>query len=512
MVKTMNKHNNGTAYKPPLAFDAATKRRFDDNGFMHVDACHITKEQVAPYYGHEIPDYERFNLDPHKIYYGYRSAEELQKGLETFNGLPLLLHHHPESADEPQKEYRVGSVGTSAEWNAPYIDNVLSITDKVGIKAVKDGVCRQISSAYQYDPDFTKGEFEGKPYDFIMRNIRGNHVALVEEGRAGPDVVVADAQIVNPQKGKSVMMKLKDFFRGAWDSDIEDEVTEDGADKVVKVKAIIESIKDVIPPEKLAELEGILDEMAEVGEDEEPVDPVDAIAKEKITEKFDEDKPEEKEEEVEVEEETEDEDKIHDGLNAEEAYKLGEKDQIRKEEREEIPGGEDDNTAELIAAGENHERDKLMSEHMDAADRAWDACGMDSDDPAIKAAFSKGFAWGMKDGEKNAKRHAALAQDAAINGAIDRATKKLEAQFEAAAEVGKVIGNVKAMAFDSVSGIYAHALSEMGIPSSAYSAESAKDVFNIIVKQREVQLAQDANLAVPSKKYSGAFAGLNDIK
>ena len=29
-----------------------------------------------------------------------------------------------------------------------------------------------------------------------MRDIRGNHVALVEEGRAGPDVLVADANIV----------------------------------------------------------------------------------------------------------------------------------------------------------------------------------------------------------------------------------------------------------------------------------------------------------------------------
>ena len=26
-----------------------------------------------------------------------------------------------------------------------------------------------------------------------MRNIRGNHVAIVEEGRAGPDVLVADS-------------------------------------------------------------------------------------------------------------------------------------------------------------------------------------------------------------------------------------------------------------------------------------------------------------------------------
>src|SRR5262249_21805840 len=32
-------------------------------------------------------------------------------------------------------------------------------------------------------------------YDGVMRNLRGNHVALVEDGRAGDDVVVGDAAL-----------------------------------------------------------------------------------------------------------------------------------------------------------------------------------------------------------------------------------------------------------------------------------------------------------------------------
>lgn len=35
---------------------------------------------------------------------------------------------------------------------------------------------------------------EGVAFDGIMRNIAGNHVALVQEGRAGPDVFVSDSQ------------------------------------------------------------------------------------------------------------------------------------------------------------------------------------------------------------------------------------------------------------------------------------------------------------------------------
>jgi len=37
-----------------LTFDAASKRRFDENGFLHVEASPISKEAVNDYYGHEM--------------------------------------------------------------------------------------------------------------------------------------------------------------------------------------------------------------------------------------------------------------------------------------------------------------------------------------------------------------------------------------------------------------------------------------------------------------------------
>lgn len=469
--------NTKSLRREALSFDAQSRRRYDDNGFMHVDGCHITKEQVVPYYGHEIPDWQKFGLDSHKMYYGYRPASELEKAVETFNGLPLLLHHHPESADRPQKEYRVGSVGTSAVWNPPYIDNALSITDKVGIQAVNDGYAREISSAYQYEPDFTSGEFEGQAYDFIMRNIRGNHVALVEKGRAGPDVVVADAQLINPNEEKTLMSKLRDFFKGAWDSEetqVEAPITED-VDKAADIRKVIAELLPMVPEEKLEALVGTLKDLAYAKPDATEQPKVEPTAQ------------------------------TEDGLNAAEAFKAGENDQIRKEEREEIPGGEDENTAEMVAAGENFERDKLMSEHMDA-EKAWDACGMDSDDPAVKEAFTKGFAWGMKDGEREEETR--LAQDAAIDARVAEIGKALEAKFEAAEEVGRQVGSLRALAFDSSNDIYIHGLKEMGIPAGMYSAESARDVFRMAVKMAEKPIAQDK----APVEFSGKFAGLNNIR
>ena len=198
--------------KDTVVFDAKSARHYDENGFLHVDPCHITKEQVVPYYGREIPGWRELGLEADKIYHVYRPAEELEKAYKTFNGLPLLLEHHPESAENPQKLHRVGSLGDQAIWNPPYIDVALHVTDQDAIDAIKDGRFKELSAAYQYDPVLHYGEFDGSPYEVVMTNIRGNHVALVKEGRAGPDVVVADAK---PKRSITEWLEHKKVFKTA---------------------------------------------------------------------------------------------------------------------------------------------------------------------------------------------------------------------------------------------------------------------------------------------------------
>ena len=205
-----------------MSFDSApSQRRKDENGFMHVDASHITKEQVVKYYGREIPGWQELKLDPERLYNVYRPADEIEKAAPTFDGLPLLLQHHLESADEPQKEFRVGSISRPV-WNAPYLDCDLHITDGAAIDAIEHGDFKEISAAYLYDPVLERGTFDGDDYEIVMRNLRGNHVALVEKGRAGADVVVADSA---PRILRSFAawvrrnpLALKDTETTAWDA------------------------------------------------------------------------------------------------------------------------------------------------------------------------------------------------------------------------------------------------------------------------------------------------------
>lgn len=198
-----------------LIFDSASVRSIDANGFMHVALTPISKATVNPYLGREVPGWQEQGLEADRIYYGLRDPEELKKAAPTFNGLPVLMDHHAISADNPAKEHVVGSTGTDAVYDAPYLKNSLSITDADAITAIEDGSMKEISCCYSFVPDYTPGEYnvggEAVHYDFVMRDILGNHVALVEEGRAGHDVKVADCmpRLKITKKGEVLEMNKK---------------------------------------------------------------------------------------------------------------------------------------------------------------------------------------------------------------------------------------------------------------------------------------------------------------
>lgn len=177
---------------PVLAFDRSTRFK-DEDGRLHVPCCNIAKATVSPYLGREIPGYKRLGLHPNAIYQLYRDPDELRKAANTFDNSPLLIKHVPVSADVPENELIVGTIGSNVRYEHPYLKASLAAWTQEGIDLIESGQQEQLSPGYRFDADMTPGNSpEGLPYHGVMRNIRGNHVAIVENGRQGPDVVVAD--------------------------------------------------------------------------------------------------------------------------------------------------------------------------------------------------------------------------------------------------------------------------------------------------------------------------------
>lgn len=213
-----------------LAFDRATVRRIDVDGRMHVEISNISKATVNPYRGSEIPDWEVLGLDANRIYFLLRDPQELEKAAPTFNNIPLLSKHIPVSAAEPQKEFVVGATGSNASYQAPYLKNSLVVWDAVAIALIESEEQKELSSAYRYRADMTPGVYEGVAHDGVMRDIRGNHVALVEVGRAGPDVVVGDSSTLNPSEiPKMKLSKTAAVVAGALGAHIRPRLAQDAA-------------------------------------------------------------------------------------------------------------------------------------------------------------------------------------------------------------------------------------------------------------------------------------------
>ncbi|HRT22338.1 MAG TPA: DUF2213 domain-containing protein [Candidatus Hydrogenedentes bacterium] len=192
-----------------LAFDRSA-RRIDADGRLHVDRSHISKATVNPYYGKEIPGYEALGLQPDVVYRLLRDPVELERAAPTFARLPVLSEHVPITVakvaeDEELKKLIVGAIGSDVTFAAPYLDADLCVWDSAAIAGIETDKVRELSCAYRYVPVMEPGEFEGQPYDGRMTEIQGNHLALVEVGRAGSDVVVADR---NPFNFKETAMKM----------------------------------------------------------------------------------------------------------------------------------------------------------------------------------------------------------------------------------------------------------------------------------------------------------------
>lgn len=153
----------------------------------------------------------------------FRPPDEVfnQDALESFSLVPLTNDHPPVGYLDSNntKQYQVGTVEFPQQDGERTRARML-VTDEKAIRDVMSGKA-QISCGYTCDLEETPGEYEGVRYDAVQRNIRGNHVAIVTEGRAGPEVclrvdtkeLVLDIKQSDmyalTQKGKPNMVKLR---------------------------------------------------------------------------------------------------------------------------------------------------------------------------------------------------------------------------------------------------------------------------------------------------------------
>ena len=430
-----------------VALDAESKRTYDDNGFLHVSISPLTRVQVAPYHGSEIPGWQSLGLDPERIYKGYRSAEELSKPetIESVNGIPIQLMHHMDYADAPAKATRVGSTGTDAAFHDPYLTNSLHIQDKKAIDRINDGSMRELSLAYRYKPIFTAGVSpDGEKYDFLMTDISANHLALVDEGRAGHEVLVYDSK----EGEKSMAEEVK----------TPQATDEEPAKQEAAVAEVAKGVQDLVdlskPAEPAAPAAG--EECAKPAEDEEP-DAIAALVKDLTAAGLDPSKLP----------------GLEDRLKALAAPTATDEECAKPAADEECASAEpakDEETAPEAKPAE----DEAVTEGLKQ-------CGLDGEDPAVQKAFAEGMKYASQGNTAEAPKAEA---EAAADRAIRDATAKVEAKYAAIEECRRSLGKVRPMAYDCAGDVYRDAVKAEGISSKGMSDDVAMNVYRTAVAMK----------------------------
>ena len=115
------------------------------------------------------------------------------ESLKTIRMIPVVDGHPSEklvNADNA-KRLAVGYTGEEIEEEYPYIIANMVVTDKSTVEKIKSKTKNQLSLGYTVDLIPEEGTYNGEAYEFRQTNIRYNHLAIVDEARAGAEARIA---------------------------------------------------------------------------------------------------------------------------------------------------------------------------------------------------------------------------------------------------------------------------------------------------------------------------------
>lgn len=179
---------------PPVTAMDDSARTVDTNGWYEVAGNPLSKVGVFPYRGSQIPGAP----DPDAVYQVLRPEEELSHPdcIASFRLLPWIDNHVMLGSEEdgltPADRKGIhGVIGEQVEFRDGVLYGNIKVFSQSLASAIENGK-RELSCGYRCRYEPITGVHDGKAYDYVQRDIRGNHLALVQSGRMGPDVAVLD--------------------------------------------------------------------------------------------------------------------------------------------------------------------------------------------------------------------------------------------------------------------------------------------------------------------------------
>lgn len=221
---------------------AGTRRR--DDGYLVADA-RVARTGIQIYAGHEVGKPEM------PVVRVYRPDAEVfsRDTLASFAHRPVTNDHpaEPVTADN-WKTHAVGNTSDEVARDGSMIRVPLMVSDGATIKLIEDGK-RELSAGYTCDLQFEAGKTaDGETYDAVQKNIRANHVAIVQRGRAGSEVRIGDgagkwgASPVTIPTADKEGSQMADALRKVLVDGLQVETTDAGAAAIEKLQKDIATL------------------------------------------------------------------------------------------------------------------------------------------------------------------------------------------------------------------------------------------------------------------------------
>ena len=165
-----------------------TVKRLEDGSVTAM--ARAVRAGVQDYTGAELGLMDR---DVVKV---YRPAEEVfsDDSLQSFSHATVTINHPTELVDADNwKELAVGEVGEGVLRDGEWAALPLILKDAAAIASMDSGKV-ELSAGYTAEIEFVDGVTpDGEKYDAIQRNIRINHLAIVDNARAGSKARIGDS-------------------------------------------------------------------------------------------------------------------------------------------------------------------------------------------------------------------------------------------------------------------------------------------------------------------------------
>jgi hypothetical protein len=252
--------------------------RITSDGYL-VATVKTARTGIQDYAGHEV------GKPAMPVVKVYRPPEQVfsKESMGSYAHKPVTNDHPDEGVSAKNwKDEAVGQIGDEIARDGEYIRIPLIVMDATAIGAVKDGK-QELSAGYTCDLVWDGGVTpDGEKYDAVQKNIRINHVAIVNRGRAGSQARIGDdvknwgVSPVNLQTADERNGSMPETLRKVLVDGLQVETTDAGAAAIEKLTSDKAALSKSLADAEKAHADAIAAKDAELAKKDAEIDDIKA--------------------------------------------------------------------------------------------------------------------------------------------------------------------------------------------------------------------------------------------